>query len=113
MTESYYLQVDGHYRGPYSVPQLRSLYAKGFVAPETPYWQDGMDEPRPVGTLFQHPPVNWAALAARWAMFALAVLVPLGALMLLCREPLLAIADSPQVSEFLRKAIYILFFKQD
>jgi hypothetical protein len=113
MTESYYLQVEGHYRGPYSVPQIRSLYARGFVAPETPYWQDGMEEPRPIHTLFQTPPVNWAAIVWRWILFALVVLVPVALFLALWRDRILAFADSPEVSEFLRKAIYILFFKQD
>ncbi len=113
MTESYYLQVDGHYQGPYSVPQIRSLYAKGFVSPQTPYWQDGMEEPLTVESLFQRPPVNWLAEVGRWALFACMVLVPLILILALCRDPILAFADSPAVSEFLRKAIYILFFRRD
>ena len=112
MSESYYLQVEGQFRGPYSIPQIRSLYHKGFVTPETPYWQDGMEEPRPVQSLFERPPVDWWRVVWRWAFAVAVALAPVVLMLVLWRDRILAFADSPEVSEFLRKAIYILFFKE-
>jgi len=113
MSESYYLKVEGQMRGPYSLPQLRRLYLRGFVAPQTPFWQDGMEELQPVEALFARPPTDWRAVMLRTLLAGAVGTVLLVLFLALWRDRILEFADSPEVGEFLRKAIYILFFKQE
>jgi hypothetical protein len=50
-SEEYYVHLNGEQKGPYTLPQLMGLYAKGFIPEETLYWMDGFDQWQPVADL--------------------------------------------------------------
>ena len=113
VSESYYLKVNDQMRGPYTIPQLRHMYLKGLVAPETPYWQDGMKDLRPVRLLFQHPPLDMRALLLKWGSVLLGLIIGCTLVVTLWRDRIDALLGSGVMGQFFRKFIYIWFYKKD
>ena len=49
--EIFYLHLDGEQRGPYTIPQIDHMLNSGFIAEETLYWREGLDQWQPVTSL--------------------------------------------------------------
>ena len=55
----YFLYYGGGRRGPYLIGQIRDMWVRGFIPPDTVYWNATVSQWRPVGELLQlpaHPP---------------------------------------------------------
>lgn len=49
--EVFFIHQNGEQRGPYTAAQLNHLHRCGFVADDTLYWREGMEQWQPVGQI--------------------------------------------------------------
>jgi hypothetical protein len=89
------------------------MVAARIVDGEALFWVDGMDDPRPVGELFVEPVRKWGKVIVRMAVAIVLVMVGFLFTMLVIGPETGAWWESTRVVQFVRKLIYIVFFKQD
>lgn len=111
LDEHYYLEVDGQLRGPYTIPQLKHMVTSGIVQRTARYWMEGMEENRPVEELFTPPRRRWGRTVFRVALWLTLLLAAVLCFLFTAAGEPESWWESSGVGEFVRKTIYILFFK--